>query len=314
MRYILGIDMGISSIGSCILNLDKGRIEFLGVRTFIAAENPKDGKSLAEPRRLSRSMRRRIRRRAHRLERLRGLIVRQGIVSKEAMETLFSRPFDTDPYFLRTKGLDEVLPAEEWVRVLLHMAKRRGFKSNRKSDAQDKEGGQVIRGIQANQQAMTENKYRTVGEMLYKDARFADNKRNKNGQYLHTLSRSMLEQELKALFAAQRQFGSLYAGEEFETDFVRIFLSQRPFATQDDILKLVGKCTFEPDELRAPKHSYTAERFVLLQKINNIKILTGGGKTSLLPEQRTQVMNMAYSLKEVKYAHIRKALELPDDW
>ena len=310
MRYILGLDMGIASIGWCILDCDRNRIENLGVRTFVAAENPKDGKSLAEPRRIARSMRRRIRRRAHRMKRLRGLLVQQGIIPKENVDDFFSTCV-SDPYYLRAKGLDDLLTNEEWARVLLHIAKRRGFKSNRKSEEQDKEGGQVLSSIKDKLAIMAENKFRTVGEMLYKDLRFSDTKRNKGGLYSHTLSRAMLEQELKFLFEAQRNCGNLYASKAFEESFCQIFLSQRPFASKDDISKMVGHCTFESDQLRAPKHSFTAERFVLLQKINNIKILTGGGRTGLTADQRAIVASMAYEIKEVKYSQIRKALDLP---
>ena len=34
--------------------------------------------------------------------------------------------------------------------------------------------------------------------------------------------------------------------------------------------KMIGKCTFEKEEPRASKNSWTFERFMLLQKINNL--------------------------------------------
>ncbi len=63
MKYRLGLDIGIASVGWSVIKLNENdepvRIEDLGVRTFIAAENPKDGSSLALPRRIARGVRRR---------------------------------------------------------------------------------------------------------------------------------------------------------------------------------------------------------------------------------------------------------------
>ena len=49
VRYKIGLDIGISSVGWAVINLDKKRIEDLGTRMFDAAENPKNGSSLATP-------------------------------------------------------------------------------------------------------------------------------------------------------------------------------------------------------------------------------------------------------------------------
>ncbi|WP_425059323.1 CRISPR-associated endonuclease Cas9 [Sporomusa carbonis] len=314
MRYTLGIDIGIASIGWCMLDEDKRRIENLGVRTFVAAEQPKTGAPLAEPRRLARSMRRRIRRKGHRMDRLKSLLIRQGLLSTDKLSGLYKEEFLEDPYTLRSRGLDEKLETAQWARVLLHIAKRRGFKSNRKSEAKAKESGQMLSCIKENLSIMAQKGYRTVGEMLLKDEKFVVHKRNKAGGYINTISRDMLETELHLLFAAQRMYGNIYASEEFEQAFCQIFLSQRPFASKEDIEKMVGKCTFEPDEMRAPKHSYTAERFVLFQKLNNLKLLSPVGKTGLTHEQCQQVESLSYTLKEVKYEQIRKALGIPEDW
>lgn len=58
MAYNLGIDIGIASVGFAGVNIDKNKILFSGVHIFEAAENPKDGSSLAVPRREKRGQRR----------------------------------------------------------------------------------------------------------------------------------------------------------------------------------------------------------------------------------------------------------------
>ena len=152
--------------------------------------------------------------------------------------------------------------------------------------------------------------------MFYEDDKFSFNKRNKDGEYNNTVLRSMLVDEVKILFEAQRNLGNLFATKEFENEFLEIMTFQKDFMTTDLLEKMLGKCTFEKEEPRAPKNSYTFERFALLSKINHLKIYRDGKtgeKTSLTEAERKIVENMAYEQAEVKYTQIRRKLELSDD-
>ena len=150
MKYGIGLDCGIASVGYAVMQLDENddpcRIIRLGSRVFNKAENPQDGASLAAPRREARGMRRRIRRHQHRLERIRYLLVSSGVLSKTELDNLFCGQL-CDIYMLRAKALDEPLTAAEFSRVLIHLAQRRGFRSNRKTDAQDKEAGKILSAV-----------------------------------------------------------------------------------------------------------------------------------------------------------------------
>lgn len=74
LRYTLGLDIGISSVGWAIIQNDMNgepiKIEHLGVRIFESAEQSQTGASLAAPRREMRGQRRTIRRRRHRKARI----------------------------------------------------------------------------------------------------------------------------------------------------------------------------------------------------------------------------------------------------
>ncbi|WP_423767223.1 type II CRISPR RNA-guided endonuclease Cas9 [Cloacibacillus porcorum] len=144
-RYLLGLDIGITSVGWAVLDLTRGKIADLGVRLFDRAEEPKTGASLAAPRREARSTRRRLRRKRQRMSDIRSLIVSHGILSQTDMDNLFNSPHPCTPWELRAEGLDRLLTCEEWSRVLIHMAKHRGFKSNRtvaESDIKKQRGRQ----------------------------------------------------------------------------------------------------------------------------------------------------------------------------
>ena len=92
-HYALGLDIGTESIGWAILqNNAEGepiRIQDLGVRVFDKAELPKTGESLAVSRREARSTRRRLRRHRHRLECIRYLLERYGIMSRIEIAGLY---------------------------------------------------------------------------------------------------------------------------------------------------------------------------------------------------------------------------------
>lgn len=313
MGLIFGLDIGIASIGWAAIDeeLDTPLLG-LGSRVFVSAEVPKTGESLALPRRMARGMRRRIRRRAHRMSRIRQLFLKASLADDDALAGLHEASRDDPtPWLLRADGLERRLNQRDWARVLLHIAKHRGFKSNRKSEASDKEGGKLLSGVTGNAKLLKDKGYRTIGEMVWKDEKFAVHKRNKGGDYSHTVARDDLLKEIAALFEAQRGLGNGNADGNFEAEYTKIFASQRP-VDDGEIAEMVGECTFELGEKRAAKASYSAERFVLLSRLNNLMLIESGQRRVLTAAQREVVVNMAYKSAKVTYKQIRKALELPD--
>ena len=75
--------------------------------------------------------------------------------------------------------------------------------------------------------------------------------------------------------------------------------------------KMLGHCTFEPTEPKAAKNTYTAERFIWLTKLNNLRILEQGSERPLTDTERTILINQPYK-KKLTYAQARKLLGLED--
>ena len=82
MRYRLALDLGTTSIGWCLIRLNKEAqpcaVIRMGSRIFSDGRNPKDGSSLAVTRRLARQMRRRRDRLLKRKSRLQEGLIRLG--------------------------------------------------------------------------------------------------------------------------------------------------------------------------------------------------------------------------------------------
>jgi CRISPR-associated endonuclease Csn1 len=337
MGYRIGLDIGITSVGWALLEMKTNqegvrkpfKIRDLGVRMFDIAEVSKTGASLALSRRNSRSARRRVRRHRHRILRIKQLLEQQGIMTLQQIENMFTTEKNPpNVYELRISALDRMLTNEELVRVLVHIAQRRGFKSNRKSENNDKELGRLLAAVKRNSDLIKEHSYRTVGEMLFSDDRFIT-KRNKADDYSHTVSRDMLISEIEAIFQAQKHLGNQIITDDFANYYLTIFASQRNF---DDgpggdspygknlIEKMVGLCIFEGEfgEKRAPKASYTFERFNLLTKVQNIRIYRktpSGGRiiSSLSNEEKQMVIELAYKNQQVTYGQLRKKLNLDNE-
>lgn len=317
INYRLGLDIGITSVGWSVINIDKNRIEDLGVRIFNAAEHPKTGASLAEPRRLARGRRRLLRRKAYRVERVKNLIIDIGLLNKEELKNLFEDKSVINVWDARIEGLDRLLTNKEFAKILVNFAKRRGFKSNRKNERSNKETGVVISSIESNREKMSETESRTIGEYIYNEVKNSDDKyksfRNKDGNYNMCVSREMIKEEIDFIFVRQRIFKNEFAGNEIEDRYLEIFESQRPYSDFDALEKFVGYCTFEKKEKRAPKASISAEEFVLYEHLNKLSILNNGEKRKLNEEERNIIIKEAFTKKEIKYSTIRKLLTLQEE-
>lgn len=328
MNYVLGLDVGITSCGWAVLELNHEdepvRIVDLNSRIFDKAEAG-NGDSLAAPRRMARGIRRLTRRRKFRLHRVRGFLVRHHILTKEEIENLYTNPHKTDIYELRYRALTEKVSPSDWARLLIFFAKHRGFQSNRKNEKSG-EDGLMLAAIGENKKIL-EN-YRSVGDMLYSDEKFIDCKRNKGGTYRFTVSRSMLKEEVQTLFKKQRELGQTFAGEDLEDEYLSIFSAQRNFDegpgtnspyAGDQIEKMIGDCTFEngengrPLQKRAPKASYAFMAFNLWQKINHIRVNSKGIERSLETEEKNKIAGLAWTKENITYHDLRQITGLDEE-
>lgn len=310
-----GLDIGIASVGWAVLAPD--HIVDLGVRAFDKAETAKEGDPLNLTRRMARLMRRRLRRRAWRLVKLARLLKRNGLIADTAT---IQTPAITSPWKLRVEGLDRRLSEQEWAQVMYHLCKHRGFhwisRAEAKKAAEDAkgEGGKVKQGLSATARLMAEKGYRTPAEMVL--AEFPEAQRNKQGEYGKALSRKSLADELALLFQRQREFGNPHAGEALQASVLGngdlksgLFWSQKPALSGEDLLKMLGHCTFEKDQYRAPKASFTAERHVWLTRLNNLRIVVEGETRPLSEVERRAALPLPYNQAgDFTYKQLRAAL------
>lgn len=318
MEKILGLDIGIASVGWAVVDHDRNdknnnRIVDCGVRIFTQAENPKTGESLALPRRLARGARRTIKRKSKRMRDIKLLFRQYLSISYERLlgdeGTIFHDKGRVEVWQLRDEALKRIIIDDEFARVLTHIAKRRGYKSNRKSEEQkDSEGKKVLGAISDNEKLL--HQYETIGQAIYQTTKEGEKRRNKDGDFKFSVSREMLLDEVKKIFEKQRFYGNEKATEEFEEAFIEVAFSQRDFASVDH---MVGRCTLEPKEKRAPKQSYSAEEFVTLTEIINNKMIDQNGvEIGFDQAQIATILTLCKQHKTVTYKKIRQTLNIDE--
>lgn len=338
--YRLGLDVGIKSVGWCVLECDENgepiQINALNSRIFDAAEHPQTGAPLAEPRRNARGLRRRIRRKSFRLERIRKLFIENGIELFETQDDLICLKDEyknLDVVKLRSDALDKNLTEAEFARVLYSLARHRGFKSNKrvvetddgdeekKGKGKNKDEGKLLSSIRESEEEMRESGMRTRGEQLYKKYLLEGKPvHNKGGDYSMCVSRDILVKEIELLFEKQKEFGNNFATDKNKEKYLDIFLSQRNFdegpgkGSQYTGSHDVKKCEIYRDEDVAAKGTYTSEWATIYQKINNLSIICGGDRRRLSNEERQIAVELAKKVDKVTYKAFRKAIKLDDDY
>jgi CRISPR-associated endonuclease Csn1 len=312
-KIVLGLDLGITSIGWALVNVDekniaKNHIIDSGVRIFTIAQHPKDGKSLALPRREARSARRTTKRKAQKIRAIKELLIQNKILTKNELDNLFigKEAQKKDVWDLRREALYRELDNKELSRIMIHIAKHRGYASNRKSEEPtDNEGKAVLSGIGQNKTILENSKFLTVGEYI------STKKKKRNGKdsegklnYENSVSREMLRDEIKTIFTKQQEFKSQLPSKELLSKYENIAFTQLPLKSVEG---MVAECSFEKGEKRASKSSYSFEYFRALLKLKNLRIIDENFlEISINVEQIEQIIHKAKDTDKFTYKTFKK--------
>ena len=340
-RYLLGIDLGSASLGWAMIRLNDANepvgLLRAGVRIFDPAVEGSIDKgqdvSNAVARRTARLARRQLRRRAGRQKQLFKLLQKRellppynGVASDSATqrhEILNSLDRDLAVkwaacsrsdgsnftelplYVLRRAALGAQLEPFELGRVFYHLSQRRGFLSNRRAAEKDKEEekSKVKAGISQLKKEMEAAGAETLG------AYFAALDPHTQKVRRRWTQRGMFEQEFATIWERQRPFHSATLTEELRREIAGILFDQRPIREQAN---LIGHCELEPDQRRASWATLEAQRFRLLQKVNDMEIVCPGQVLGvrLTDSQRLGLYELLDMQGDRKFDAIRKHLGL----
>lgn len=216
-KNILGLDLGVSSIGWAVVqedskNPENNKIIKLGVRitTFDNFVSTKTGKESKEPekdfkggkgispnagRTLARSARRNLQRFKLRRVNLTDVLKKNNILKETDLLTEVGKNSTFQTQEIRAISAKQKIELSEFARVLLLINKKRGYKSSRK--AKNEEDGQIIDGMAVAKKLYEENQ--TPGEYSYQLLQ-------QGKKQLPDFYRSDLQAEFDKIWNFQKQF------------------------------------------------------------------------------------------------------------
>ncbi len=322
MKYRLGLDMGATSIGWAIFDMENNCLVDMGVRIFDDGREDKSKASLCVKRRNARGARRLLNRKHIKTRTLLKTLTTLGLFPEDEHEK--EKLKKQDPYELRKRALDEKLQPYELGRALMQLGKRKGFKSNRRDNQE--EGGKLKKGFAELQEAMQAEHARTYGEFLYQRKRNNPQKAirltkmfDENGKFLGGLFpfREVYQDEFDIIWDKQKEYYPQILTEENKQKIKDIIFFQRSLKEQEE-----GECRFEPGEKCMPKAHPLFQEFRIWQNIMNLEFSPENSSeyTPLGKEKNAELASLLQNPVNVKpnaqgiivYANIKKALGL--DW
>lgn len=328
--YVLGIDLGPSSLGWAVVRCEAGHPKELvqtGVRRFEAGVQGDIEKGMDESRaiqrRKARGPRRQHWRRQHRLSKVFRILSRSGLLPAApdaSADTRHGLLLELDeqlrsewggaidrvsahvfPYRLRARALDECLPLRAFGRALYHLAQRRGYMSNRKTSTSEEDRGVVKRGIDELSAAMDRTGARTLGEY------FSKLDPEETRIRARWTARGMFKSEFDEIWKAQASHHANVLTDTLKQELFDAIFDQRPLKSQSH---RIGRCELEPRRRRAPLACLPAQRFRLLQKVNDLLVTCPDGESrKLRPDEWQTLVNALNGEGDLSWADTRTRLK-----
>lgn len=323
---VLGLDIGISSIGVGIIDKETGEIVHSNSYLFSAAnaENNKE-------RRTFRGSRRSTRRKKHRVQRVEDLFEKYGMDID-----ISTIPLNVNPYEIRVRGLNNELTIEELFIALKNLVKRRGI--SYLDDVDDS------KNISAYKKALEVNKNslesKTPGQIQlerlenYGQVRGDFTVRDSSGQEIRIMNvfpTSAYQKEAESILSRQSEW-NVNINDDFTSEYIEILTGKRKYyvgpgneksRTDYGIFRkngetwqnlfsiLIGRCSYYPEEYRAAKAAYSAQEYNLLNDLNNLIVPTETKKLST--DQKKKIIEFVKSKEKVGPAEVlRKVAKLVD--
>ena len=314
MALILGLDLGANSIGWALLDDEKQFVVDAGSRVFEAGAES-FGTTKEESKNASRTGARALRRQYFRRRKRRRQLLKALLEFDIFYITDWELFASVNPYDARVRGLDEKLELHELARAFYHICQRRGFKSNRKADKDEKENSVIFegdkegkRGISELRKALKEGNYRTIGEYFAQLDSHEIRIRNRFTE------RAMYYDEFTQIWEKQKEYyPDLLTKEALDKIRDEVIFFQRKLKSQK---KKVGMCKFEPKKRRAPISHPIYQEFRMLQQVNNLRLTDSQRFDSpLTEEERTRLIEYLMDNVELKFGEdlkeLKKVLRMP---
>jgi len=320
MKKILGLDLGVSSIGWALIEEgDEGQnnsIIGMGVRIVPLTTDEKDefskGNKISknQKRTLYRSQRRGLDRYQQRREKLKRVLTRENMFPEDYLLQLSN----LEVYGLRSRAASQKIDPRELGRVLLHLNQRRGYRGTRAEEAEEaasskKTESSYLSAVKNRHQQILE-KNQTVGQYFFEELVENPRFRIKNLVF----PRKAYIEEFNAIAKAQGLSESLTRELRDE-----VIYFQRPLKSKKGLVRVcefAGYTRVANNGVEkwygpkvAPASSPIAQVCRVWEHINNLTIKTiNNQKIKLTATQKRELFDIFNSQERVKPKDVIKAL------
>jgi CRISPR-associated endonuclease Csn1 len=308
----LGIDIGVASIGwAYVLEAETDSETSSILRTGIrivplnpdAKQNFTKGVSYSpnQDRRKKRTMRRNLQRYRLRRHLLRNIFGKHELQPTSKLFALNA----VELYELRNKAVQARITLPELGRIWYHLNQKRGYRSSRKSDAQETEKqGDYLQAISQRKAALVATN-QTVGQYFYEHLKNNAHYRIKQ----QIFPRECYIAEFDAIWEKQAEFYPELLNDAFLKQIRdEVIYFQRPLKSQKES---VADCRFYPDHKVAPRSSPVFQVFKIWQNLNALRAERKSGEAvEITLEQRKHLFSLLNDRERLSATDIMKELNL----
>lgn len=321
MKKILGLDLGVASIGWALVGESDTEKQILGMGVRIIPLSAEDANEFTAGNAISKNQKRTVRRTQRkgydryqlRRQFLHKKLEAMGMVPPAALFGLNA----VELYGLRNKALEEKIELHELGRILFHLNQKRGYKSSKRDQSEDSKDTEYVKTVK-DRYATIKTKGITVGQFFYfglrEDKHYTVKKQ--------VFPRTAYMEEFDLIWENQRKYYPKVLTEENKEEIRdRIIYYQRPLKSQKG---LVSICEFEGEFRKnsegrdiftgpkvAPKSSPLFQVCKIWETINNISIRNRRGEEFVIsPEKKKQIFEYMDVNEKLTITELFKILEI----
>lgn len=315
MKKILGLDLGVGSIGWAIIHEDEKKQELIktGVRIIpIDTETANNfSKGLATSKNQDRRQKRSARRNNHRYKLRKHFLIK--FLKENNLWPLPINLFKLNSlalYGLRDKALNDKISKEELARIWFHLNQKRGYIDSRKGLSEEDNDTKYVEAIKNRSKLLYDN-YKTIGSYFFhklKENPFYRVKSGDDKENIFLVGDYKIEFDL--IWNKQKEYyPELLNDKNFEKVRNQIIYYKRKLKSQRH---LIGECRFELHHKCMPVSSPIAEEIRLWQDVNKLRITNKYNEVfELTTEQKTDLFNFLMDNEKISEKDLLKRYQYP---
>lgn len=170
-KKILGLDLGVASIGWALISENEDERKIIGMGTRVIPLDKDECDEFSSGNKITKNQNRTLKR-TQRKGYYRYVLRRKALTAelkKHGMfdEKLFKLP-QLDLWGLRSKAVTDKIEITELGRVLYHLNQKRGYKSSRKEESTDKKETEYVAEVKSRYQKLKEER-KTIGQKFFEE-------------------------------------------------------------------------------------------------------------------------------------------------